>query len=83
MTVEWFVDNGGPVVETAWGHHQDVPIFRALAIQHNVGLAVTAENRAFRKALLIQAIAASDNFTEDVKKAEEKLVWRKEDVESN
>lgn len=57
MTVEWFVEDTGPIVETAWGHHQDVPIFRALATQHNIGLAVTAENRAFRKALLIQAIA--------------------------
>lgn len=57
MTVEWFVEDTGAIVETAWGHHQDVPIFRALATQYNVGLSVTAENRAFRKALLIQAIA--------------------------
>lgn len=57
MTAEWFQESEGSIVETAWGHYQDVPIFRALATQHNVGLAASEENRAFRKALLIQAIA--------------------------
>lgn len=57
MTVNWFQEETGPIVETAWGHYQDVPIFRTLATQHNVGLAASEENRAFRKALLIQAIA--------------------------
>lgn len=60
MAVEWFQDNNGPIAETKWGHYQDVPIFRSLPAQHNVGLAVTEENRAFRKALLIEAIANGD-----------------------
>lgn len=41
MSVECFQESEGPIVETAWGHHQDVPIFRALAAQHNVGLAAS------------------------------------------
>ena len=57
MTAEWFQESEGPIVETAWGHYQDVPIFRALATQHNVSLAVSEENREERKALLIEAIA--------------------------
>ncbi len=55
MTAEWFTDQGF-IAETAWGRFQDTPIFRSLAREHNV-LVSTNENRAFRKALLVQAIA--------------------------
>lgn len=55
MTAEWFTDQGF-IAETAWGRFQDTPIFRYLAREHNVTI-TTHEVRAFRKALLIQAIA--------------------------
>lgn len=55
MTADWFTDDNR-IVETAWGRFQDTPIFRSLAREHNVAV-TTNENRAFRKALLIQAIA--------------------------
>lgn len=56
MIAEWFTEPEGFIVETAWGRFQDTPIFRSLAREHNVA-GTTNENRAFRKALLIQAIA--------------------------
>lgn len=55
MTAEWFTDDGR-IAETAWGRFQDTPIFRSLAREHNVTV-TTNEVRAFRKALLIKAIA--------------------------
>lgn len=62
MTAEWFTEPEGFIAETAWGRFQDTPIFRSLAREHNVTVS-TNENRAFRKALLIQAI---DNGGYDV-----------------
>lgn len=56
MTAEWFTEPEGFIAETAWGRFQDTPIFRSLARKHNVAV-TTNENRAFRKALLIKAIA--------------------------
>lgn len=55
MTAEWFTDQGF-IAYTGWGRFQDTPIFRSLAREHNVAV-TTNENRAFRKALLVQAIA--------------------------
>lgn len=55
MTAEWFTDQGF-IVETSWGRFQDTPIFRSLAREHNAAVSPN-EDRAFRKALLIKAIA--------------------------
>jgi len=55
MTAEWFTDDGR-IVETSWGRFQDTPISRYLAREHNAKV-TTNEDRAFRKALLIKAIA--------------------------
>lgn len=66
MAAEWFTEPEGFIAETSWGRFQDTPIFRSLARDHNVKVAEeeevhpwfkTEEGSAFRKALLIQAIA--------------------------
>lgn len=55
MSAEWFTDDNR-IVETSWGRFQDTPIFRSLAREHNAAMS-TNEDRAFRNALLIKAIA--------------------------